>query len=101
MSRRKRLIPTEDMKEVLLNMFKIQYGTEEEALEAFNNHISDTDDAEKVYYHGYLEESDFSKEDFKMLPKPILRLISFMVRESEENHTFQENVEEWLENRPF
>ena len=48
MSRRKRLIPTEDMKEILLNMFKIQYGTEEEALEAYNNHLNESKDVVKM-----------------------------------------------------
>ena len=100
-TRQRRTKIDEDMKELLLNYFKNEYDTEEEALEAFDNHINDAKDAEKVYYHGFLEESEFSKEDFKMLPKPILRLISFMVKESEENYTFQENVEAWLEDRPF
>tara|TARA_R100001443_G_scaffold92041_1_gene98764 strand:+ start:432 stop:704 length:273 start_codon:yes stop_codon:yes gene_type:complete len=90
------------MQELLLNMYKQQYdGDEEKALEAYNNHLDDTEDALKVYYHGYLEESEFSKEDFKMLPKIILNLIAFMVKESEQNYTFRENVEAWIEDRPF
>lgn len=96
-TRHRRTKIDEDMKELLLNMYKQQYeGDEEKALEAFNNHMDDTQDAQKVYFHGFLEESEFSKEDFKMLPKPILNLISWMVRESEESHTFKENVEAWI-----
>ena len=102
MSTRHRRKPIDDdMKEILLNMFKIQYGTEEEALEAYNKHVDDASGADKVYFHGFLKESEFSKEDFKMLPKPILSLISWLVKESEDNHTFQENVEAWIQDRPF
>ncbi len=101
MSRRKRLIPTEDMKEILLNMFKIQYGTEEEALEAYNNHLNESKDALKVYSHVYLEESEFSKEDFMMLPKPILNLISWMVQELDEKYDTMADIETWREDRPF
>ena len=98
--RRKKI--DKDMQEFMLNMYKKQYdGDEEKALEAFNNHMNDTEDALKVYFHGFLEESEFSKEDFMLLPTPILNLISWMVRESEENHTFRENVEGWIEDRPF
>lgn len=91
----------ENMKELMMSFYLSIHDSEAEALEAYNNHVDDTAGADKVYFHGFLKESEFSKEDFKMLPKPILSLISWLVRQSEENHTFQENVEEWLENRPF
>lgn len=91
----------ENMKELLMNFYRGIHDSEVEALEAFNKHVDDASGADKVYFHGFLKESEFSKEDFMMLPKPILSLISWLVRESEENHTFQENVDAWLEDRPF
>jgi len=102
MSTRHRRKPIdEEMKEILLNMFKRQYDTEEEALEAYNNHLNESKDALKVYSHVYLEESEFSKEDFMMLPKPILNLISWMVQELDENYNTMAHIEAWLEERPF
>ena len=91
----------ENMKELLMNFYRSMCDSEVEALEAFNKHVDDASGADKVYFHGFLKESEFSKEDFMMLPKPILSLISWLVRESEENHTFQENVDAWIEDRPF
>ena len=91
-----------NMQELMLNVYKQKYeGDDEKALEALNNHIDDTKDAMKVYSLVYLEESEFSKEDFKMLPEPILSLISWMVQEIDEMDTFKENVEAWIEERPI
>jgi len=101
-TRHRRKLIDEDMEELILNMYKRQYdGDEEKALEAFNNHMDDTKDAQKVYFHGFLKESEFSKEDFKLLPTPILSLISWMVQESEEHYVFRANVEAWIEDRPY
>lgn len=102
MSTRHRKKPIdEEMKNIMLNIYKMQYDTEEEAIDAFKSHLDGTENALKVYSHVYLEESEFSKEDFIALPKPILNLISWMVQEIDEMDTFKENVEAWIEERPI
>ena len=102
MSTRRREKPIdEEMKKVMLNIYKMQYDTEEEAINALKSHLDGTKNALKVYSHVYLEESEFSKEDFIALPEPILKLISWMVQEMDEMDTLKENIEGWVENRPF
>lgn len=98
---RRKLDFDEDMQELMLNMYISRGMTEQEANEAFENYMWNYGDAERVFYHGYLDTNEISKEEFKMLPKPILSLIGWMVKELESNDKFREQVEGWLEDRPF
>ena len=98
---RRKLDIDEDMKELMLNMYISRGMTEQEANEAFDNYMWNLGDAERVFYHGYLDTNEFSKEEFKMLPKPIISLIGWLVKEIEGSDRFRQEVEEWFEHRPF
>lgn len=98
---RRKLDIDEDMKELMLKMYISQGMTEQEANEAYDNYMWNLGDAERVFYHGYLDTNEISKEEFKMLPKPILSLIGWMVKELESSDKLREELECWFDERPF
>tara|TARA_R100001510_G_C7624868_1_gene184926 strand:+ start:23 stop:325 length:303 start_codon:yes stop_codon:yes gene_type:complete len=99
--KRRNLNIDENMKELMINVYISRGMTEQEANEAFDNQMWNFGDAERVFFHGYLDTNEFSKEEFKMLPKPILSLIGWMVKELESTDKFREELESWFEDRPF
>jgi hypothetical protein len=98
---RKKLNIDEDMKELMLNMYISRGMNEKDAKVALENYMWNHGDAERVFFHGYLDTNEFSKEEFKMLPKPILSLIGWMVKEIESSDNLRQEIENWLEERPF
>tara|TARA_R100000734_G_scaffold18990_1_gene17379 strand:+ start:1693 stop:1995 length:303 start_codon:yes stop_codon:yes gene_type:complete len=98
---RRKLDFDEDMKELMMNMYISRGMTEKDAKVALENYMWNHGDAERVFFHGYLDTNEFSKEEFQMLPKPILSLIGWMVKELESTDKFREELESWFEDRPF
>jgi hypothetical protein len=98
---RRKLDFDEDMQELMLNMYISHGMNEQDAKEALENYMWNHGDAERVFFHGYLDKNEFSKEEFQMLPKPILSLIGWMVKELESIDKFREELENWFEERPY
>lgn len=98
---RRKLDFDEDTQELMLNMYISRGMTEKDARVALDNYLWNSGDAERVYFHGYLDTNEFTKEEFQMLPKPILSLIGWMVKELESTDRLREEIESWFEDRPF